>query len=245
MRMSMLRSAALGWLLLDLVVVALHLLRARLGAEGVLSDPRLALNKDRGLAEVLGYTQTMVAVALLTLVYLHKRLTLALAWAGVLLLIIADDALFLHERGGRWLAATGGLPAVGGLRSSDLGELAVWAALGGVTLLALTLGATTSAAPARRQFRPLAAAFCALVFFAVVMDVGHQALGSGTVFGVELDPALRFVEASGELLAMTGLAVAALDLFARSTMVDLTARPAGIKARFRLVLASRVPANRE
>lgn len=97
----------------DLVVVLLHLAEVRVGPLGPDWFPsgRLRLNRDRGLAESWGYAQTALAVVLLLVVHQRVRQPLALAWAGVLTVVVLDDALALHERIGIWAAQAWDLPA--------------------------------------------------------------------------------------------------------------------------------------
>lgn len=215
------RSLAFRWIVLclalgDLVVVLLHLAEVRVGPLGPDWFPsgRLRMNRDRGLAEAWGYAQTALAVALLLVVHQQARQPLALAWAGVLTLVVLDDSLTLHERIGTWTAQAWGLPAPGGLRGSDLGELVAWAFMGVLALALLLLGTRASTPRQRRAMAPLLGGFLSLMFFAVVVDMAHQALGSdGDRFlGIEINPALRFAEALGELISMTAILVAVLAL---------------------------------
>lgn len=231
MRSSTFRLLVASLVVIDLVAVALHLLhvRAGVGSPEWLLSGRFALNADRGLAELLGYVQVLAAVALLVALFRHVRQPLPLAWAAVLFVVVVDDAFFLHERLGARAAAAWDLPATAGLRGSDLGELAVWALLGACGLVTLLLAARSSSAGERRASRPLVAAFAGLIAFAVVLDMVHQAVGGGgaTLMGVALNPALRFVEASGELFTMSAilLAVVARLLRLGGPAHDVARRP--------------------
>lgn len=214
------RRLAVALVLADIGVVVLHL--AHLNAGGsipsfLLSD-RFAINRDRGLAELFGYVQTLAAAGLLVVLYRRTRQALLLAWAIVLFVVAVDDAFFVHERAGTWVAGALQIPATGGLRGSDFGELAVWAVLGTACLVGLVLAARASSARVRRANRPMVAAFCALIFFAVVVDMVHQALGAeGTsVLGLDVDATLRLIEAAGELFSMTLILLAAVALFLRA-----------------------------
>ena len=208
------RRVALLLVLGDVFVVLLHLAEVRVGPLGPdwFPSARLRINQDRGLAETWGYVQTGLAAVLLVAVSRRVHEPLSLAWAGVLFLVLLDDAFFLHERMGEWAAETWDLPVTGGLREIDIGELGAWALMGVLALTALLLAARATGQQERRASLPLFAAFLALIFFAVVLDMVHQAVGAGgaRLLGVELDPALRFVEALGELLAMTGILLTVL-----------------------------------
>ena len=67
---------------------------------------------------------------MLLLIAVRRHSATALCWGLLMLFLLADDALWLHERYGASLAETLGLPAIGGLQAADLGEL-VYA--GGIT----------------------------------------------------------------------------------------------------------------
>ena len=210
------RRVAVILVLGNLVAVALHLAEVRAGPLGPDGFPsgRLRINRDQGLAEVWGYLQTSVAVALLVVVFAKKQNALALAWAAVLTLVVLDDSLGLHERLGSRAGRALQLPSPGGLRPSDLGELLAWGLMGVVAVAALLLGWRASTHRQRSATGPLFGSFIALVFFAIVVDLVHQAVSSDNrqIWGIELNPAVRFAEASGELFSMTAIALAALAL---------------------------------
>ncbi|MCK7497594.1 MAG: hypothetical protein MZW92_47545 [Comamonadaceae bacterium] len=63
------------------------------------------------------------------------------AWAALFAYIVADDSLELHERGGEWLSMAAALPAFGGLRPQDLGELLVLGTAGVVLVGGRAAGA--------------------------------------------------------------------------------------------------------
>lgn len=225
MRLITLPRLAVALVLVDLLVVVLHLLHVQAGASApdLLLHDRLRINRDRGLAELLGYVQTLSAAGLLTVIYWRLREPLALAWAFVLFIVVADDAFFLHERGGISLADAWDLPNPGGLTAVDAGELSTWAILGAICLAALLLAARASSARERRATRPLVAAFLALIFFAVLVDMVHAGVGTkGTILGIEIDPAISLIEASGELFSMTAILLAAAARYCAAAEPQLT-----------------------
>ena len=211
-----LRWLSTGALVAAALVVVLHLLhvRASTSAPAWLHDEHLALNRDRGLAELLGYAELLVAAGFLVAVHRRAREAVVLAWAAVLLLVLADDSLFLHERVGYQVVARWGVQDAAGLRGSDLGELGAWAVMGLGAAVLLLVSSRRSSRNARRALRPFVLAFAALVFFAVVVDLLDQALGGDgqAVAGIALDPALRVVESGGELLSVTALMLTAARL---------------------------------
>jgi hypothetical protein len=92
--------ALLALLALDASLVALHVVRDP-DAAGSLGDPRLSLGRELGYGEILGYAQLALASGLMLLLHRRRRQPVYLAWAVVLTTVMADDALTLHEAGGR------------------------------------------------------------------------------------------------------------------------------------------------
>ena len=110
---------------------------------------------------VLGYAGARVAVLGLGRSGLSAARALvqggatALCWGLLMLFLLADDALWLHERYGASLAETLGLPAIGGLQAADLGEL-VYA--GGITAV-LAVGVHEVIAASSCEFTSYAASW--------------------------------------------------------------------------------------
>ena len=78
-----------------------------------------------------------------------------LAWSGFFGFLMLDDALQLHERIGLWLGRRLGLPAVGGLRPDDFGEILVAGTVGASLLLVLVLAWRRDRETAWRVFHAL------------------------------------------------------------------------------------------
>jgi hypothetical protein len=163
------------------------------------------VNGDRTFIEIFGYVQLAVAVVMLLFMGWRRRPGLVYTgWAVVLTVTVLDDALALHERGGGQLVRRGLVPGLLGLPEQALGELATWALLGLPVLLLLWVMHRTSRGRARQDFWGMAALFGLLLFFAVGVDVLHEAVEEITDNSV-VDLAVTFVESGGEIAAMTAL----------------------------------------
>ena len=197
-------TRGLVWLLLP---VPLLLLAHELHQRGVppFTSVRWDVDVDRGWMEVLGYGYLLLAACLLARPA-RSRPTAPVhtAWSLALVVLVLDDAVALHERGGGWLDRRVALPNLPGLRTQDVGELLVWAALGAAVALVLWSCHRTSPEAPRHDSRRLCALVGVLVLFAVGVDMLHivvQAVTSSDV--VEL--VVTCVEAGGELGAMAAL----------------------------------------
>ncbi|WIM73288.1 hypothetical protein QP028_07285 [Corynebacterium suedekumii] len=76
-----------------------------------------------------------------------RRIGVYAAWGVVMAAIVIDDMLQLHERVGEVLVREFDLPAIGGLRPQDSGELAVWGELAGVLGIGLLIAHIRAPAP--------------------------------------------------------------------------------------------------
>jgi hypothetical protein len=91
-----------------------------------------------------------------------------------LALVLADDSLQLHERTGDFLGAAMKLPAVGALRSNQVGELIFYAIVGIFCLTAVSVAWRHADAEDRALSRSLFGWFAALDFCAVVLDAADS-----------------------------------------------------------------------
>lgn len=168
-----------------------------------------SLSADRSLAERFGYLQAATAAGLLALAAWSSRRPTHLAWAALLTVVVLDDALFLHERGGAALVRWAGVPdPPTGLRAQDLGELAVWGLLGVLPLAAVVLAHRRSDAVGRRRSAAVAVCLAALVGCEVVLDLLHEVAPPGlpaTTVGM--------LEDGGGLVVLSATAATALGLW--------------------------------
>lgn len=157
--------------------------------------------QDRGLSEIVGSLQLLVAAALL--VALARRIgrsPVLVALPLLLAAIVVDDLARIHENYGAWLADRLSFSSVFGEEAHSVGELLVFAAYGVPLALAVLLTWFRSSAAARRVALHVAAGLALLVLSAVVFDLLAGVLealtGRGWVGG-----AVRMLENAGELVS--------------------------------------------
>lgn len=126
---------------------------------------------------------------------------------GTLFVLLADDALRLHEDLGRELAEGLGFPAIAGLRVKDLGELVVYAVLSSVILALVVLAHRR--VPKREAWFPRAMTI-ALAALAV-LSVGGDLFAEATQ-DVSFIQGQWALEDGGEMLMMSVLAALVLRL---------------------------------
>lgn len=199
-------TGSLHVLVLLLLPVPLLLVAHQLHFEDVplLTSGRWAVNTDGSFIEILGYAQLAVAAALLLVLGTVRRQgPVHVGWAATLVLVLLDDALRIHERGGGALVERGVVPDIG-LPQQALGELFVWALLAVPVLLVLLATHRISPRRARSDSWRLAGLTLLLMAFAIGVDVVHEVIEEITDNAV-VDLLVTFVEAGGEVGAMTCL----------------------------------------
>jgi hypothetical protein len=206
--------AVLGTLLvLDLAFLVLHVpqvvdltdLVERLPprAEQIVFDRQWWLGQDGGYAERYGYFKTTTTAVLLVVHLVRSRQWVYGAWSLVLLAILLDDALELHERGGLALGESLGLPGTSAYES-NLGEILIWATLG-IPLLLVVLLTHRRAGPSARAMSTAFGALTAILFgFAVAVDAIHvRTVGTPAKI-------LGTLEDGGELVVLSFMVAIAL-----------------------------------
>jgi hypothetical protein len=170
------------------------------------------LEEAYSFASLAMFAKWLAISILLAMAWHATRQPLLFGLSVVFLVLLLDDGLELHERFGTALAARLDLPGLAGLRSDDLGELAVWGVIGGSSLAVLAEGYRRSSPAARRTGQLFIVGFAGLAAFGIGFDLlSVMASGiDGAFAGRSLRLALRLVEEGGELLIaslLVGLAV--------------------------------------
>jgi hypothetical protein len=120
--------------------------------------------------------------------------------------IFLDDSIGIHEHIGGQFTQLLHLPAIGGLRGQDLGEMLVFASAGIMSLVALGWSYRTEANRANRQISVYL--FVLLLLFAVcggVVDMLHMAI-STLLHSWWLQRLSTILEDGGELVMMSLIA---------------------------------------
>ncbi|HEX6980470.1 MAG TPA: hypothetical protein VF342_14340 [Alphaproteobacteria bacterium] len=185
--------------------------------------PYLSLDWDGGLPEIFGYVQTAATALLLLALARRTGRAMYAALGGIFLVILADDALMIHETLGDAIAMDLNLPWFVGLRPQDFGELA---ADGGMLLLVGALfvyGIRRSDRDDIDVALLFAAIVGAIAFFGVVVDMLVIELYYG--LSRRFARLLSVLEDGGELVGMTLALLVAVTLYAgRHLSVPATRR---------------------
>lgn len=224
------RALGLSVLALDFLIIAVNFLvllskstRKITLDMSAFDKPYLSLAEDGGLPEIFGYVQIAATVLLLMAMARRTGRAMYAALGGVFLVILADDALMIHENLGDVIATGLHLPWLAGLRPQDFGELATD---GG---LFLVLGALFVYGIRRsdRDDIDVALLFAAIVgviaFFGIVVDMllVEVYYGLSRRFG----RLLIVLEDGGELIGMTLALIVAVTLYAgRHRSIPVTRR---------------------
>lgn len=179
-------------------------------------SPAFSVSDDWSVPEMTDYAKAAIIAALLFLCGRRHRQPIYLSGAAAFLMILADDALTIHETVGGYLAARYSVPFAFGLRPQDIGELivyAAWMVAGGALGLYGLIGSTAAHIRAAMLF---AAVIGLLAFFSVVVDMAEipiywQFRRAALMIGV--------VEDGGEMVALTIALILALTLWRHPGLV--------------------------
>jgi hypothetical protein len=195
--------ATLSWLFLgallvaDLFFIGLHVLHTW---SPWFKSWMFSIEQDRALPELFQYLkQALLSVGLFVL-FLRTRGWIFLAWAAFFGFLMLDDMLEFHERVGKAVGPTLGLPSVFGLRMDDYGEIAYAGVVGLCLVTFVGLALRRGDLLARRLSSDLLCLLAALAMFAVLFDTLHTiAYFRAPV----LAQVLALLEDGGELLVMS------------------------------------------
>jgi len=181
---------------------------------------------DGSFVEIVGHAQVVATAVVLLVVALFRRAAVHAAWALAFTGLFLDDFLQGHERLGSLLAVAWSLPAVGGLRAQDLGEVLAWGAEAVVLGLVVAVATAFSSPRGRRDSLVLLGCMVVIAIFGVGVDQAHIVLEPHlphlAVIGVTL------TETTGELGGMSLALLAAARMLTPSTAEPArTAEPHG------------------
>lgn len=181
----------------DLAFVALHFIHH---FTPWFDTDLLSLEQDRGYAEFYQYVKWLWIVLLLGALSRRTGLSALSAWIPLFVYFLFDDAMMLHERLGARVAdhIPAGLPTFG-LRTQDLGELTVSGLFFAVWSLTMLVAWRRGSLRMRQISLDLGLLVALLLFFGVVFDMLHAALGPV----LRMHFAFGTVEDGGELLAVS------------------------------------------
>ncbi len=153
--------------LADLVAVLLYWFYRK----GVLDSRFFRLSRDRGFGELVQYGKLGLIILMLTRWNRVRGAKLLTAWVILFAIILADDAIGLHEEIGGWLMWMIDFPSLEVVRTKDIAEAIVFAMLEGSACIYLIFRYFQAPRDLRAYSRGLGLAMVALVFFGLVLDI--------------------------------------------------------------------------
>lgn len=190
--------------------------------------PRLVdLGQDWSLPTVYTYATWAITIALLTVCWQRTRTPVFTSLAAVFAVLLADDALQLHEKLGYAALVRWKLPALPGLRQQDTGELVVFAVMGVIVVGLLAVGMLWTS-PARRSVGWwFIGCLVALAVVGVIFDMAHIAVLKTLPMG-RLRTLLGFLvgvaEDGGQLMVASVILATSLGLV-KQTAIDMWGHP--------------------
>jgi len=188
------------WLLLllglDLFFIGLHLAYTY---TPLLDRTAFDITRDRGFAEFFQYAKFLwLVVAFLAMRRLRPSHGYA-SWALLFGFLLLDDAIEIHEHGGRMLAASLSLSTAFGLRGADFGEATMAVAAATVLLFPILAGFLRGPPDYRELAGRLLILVAALGCCGVVVDMVHM-MARGRP---PLDTILLILEDGGEMAVLS------------------------------------------
>lgn len=171
------------FVLLDAVVVTC----AWLFETGALESRFFKFGRDRGLGEFIEYGKFALIIYMLLEIWRQTSEPVMRAWMILFAVMLADNAIGIHEEVGELIVTYFELPDLGFKRPKDLAEILVFAALEGTVALYVCWCYLQSGAVGRGFSHKFTAVFGVFVFCALLLDAAGP----------------QKVEEFGELVGMT------------------------------------------
>jgi hypothetical protein len=168
-----------------------------------LSD--FAIGQDWGYAETFQYVKELGIVIFFFLFLLRNPYLVSLGWQILFLYLLLDDALLIHERGGKFIAQHIFMAPETMLqgRVRVLSDHAVSVFFGSLILGFLSFGYYYAPKPLRRVSQHLFGLFIILILFGVLLDTVHQGFWA---LGPNLFKISYVVEEAGEMVMISVIA---------------------------------------
>lgn len=187
---------------IDFALIAASTVRNHISFLG--GEDLLSVSKDGGYAEYFQYAKLAAIIVLLYLAAKAKRSALIGGWGIIFFILLADDALQIHERGGSMLADWLSIPAMYHLRSVDYGELMVFALWGLTAIAILTVTSRIDQSPIARQVsKGLLLLLLGLAFFGGFFDMLHIAVANNWELSGTGHRLFDAIEDGGEMVVVS------------------------------------------
>ncbi len=157
---------------------------------------------DWSAGELLNYIKWLVLALVFFMAYFRDKATIMLSLALVVLILLADDSLQLHETLGPTVVHAIGLQNIIGVKAYTIGPMVIWAALGMVILSITLMGWRITPTELRSKLYPVFAYFFAIMFCAIGIDVIRELFD----FPKIIKGILGIFEDGGEMLFLTAMA---------------------------------------
>ena len=187
---------------MDFALIAASIVRHHINFPG--GEDLLSVSKDGGYAEYFQYAKLATIVVLLYLVARVKRSALIGGWGIIFFILLADDALKIHERGGARLADWFSFSAMYNLRAVDYGELMVFALWGLIAIAILTVTSRIDRSPTAREVsKGLFLLLLGLACFGGLFDMLHIAAANTWELSATGNNLFDAVEDGGEMVVVS------------------------------------------
>jgi len=177
----------------------------------------IGLTRDSSLSESLNHGVAFLAALIFFMGFVEHHLRSQLWLSALMVFVWFDDSWSYHERVGSWLVKSYDLPAIGGLRQQDSGEVAAWS-IAALALFVLLLFSIRS----RRDIVIVVVtllAFMSLLFFGVAIDLVEILLPK------RYRNAVGVVEDGGEMLSTVLIATCAVGIMRNADELPATGSP--------------------
>ncbi|RPI03121.1 MAG: hypothetical protein EHM72_02325 [Calditrichaeota bacterium] len=141
-----------------------------------LAGVRMAIESDRGYAEVFQYIKEFWIAGLLVLLFVRTRRGAFLVWSFLFIYLLGDDSFMLHETWGAAIASSLGEGSFLHLRMQDYGELIVSSGVLLIFLIFLLPALRKCSRLTKQITMDLCLLIAMMAFFGVLIDMLHIVL---------------------------------------------------------------------
>ena len=159
------------------------------------------IDRDWSAGEILNYIKWLILAFVFLTAFLRDRAVMMLSLFLVVLILLADDSLQLHETLGPNVVQAIGLQHTLGEKAYTIGSMVIWGGLGVVVLAITMFGWRSASSSLRKQLYPVFAYFFAIIFCAIGIDAIHELFD----FPKVIKGVLGILEDGGEMLFLTAM----------------------------------------
>lgn len=207
MLLILLISADVAFILIDLVF---HLLPS-------IKNGAFCVETDRGYPEIFQYVKTFWIILIFAVLLRQTRDYVYIGWIMLYTYILIDDSQKIHEFGGIKLAKYFDFPNALGLRAQDFGELMIFAIVGVLLLLVISITYFRSSKDTKKASNDLFILLAIFGFFGIIIDMLHIIVGNfkgNFIFGT--------LEDGGEMIVLSFICCYLINLVEQKGIVNNT-----------------------